>query len=143
MNIAEVKATLRGPMVPVLTHYQNDLTIDHAAIRENVRTLIGRGLVRGQGVLLAGGAGGAFPMLSLDERKQVAKTIVQAADGRTPVVIGAQDTDVSNSIEMARWAGEIGGYGIQLSPTYYYPANEETTWRVFELISCKVEGSWP
>ncbi|MBI1917214.1 MAG: dihydrodipicolinate synthase family protein [Planctomycetes bacterium] len=134
MNIAEVKATLRGPMVPVLTHYKSDLSIDHAAIRENVRTLVGRGLTRGQGVLLAGGAGGDFPMLTLDERKQVAKTVVETADGRTPVVVGAQDTHVWHCIEMARWAEEIGAYGIQLSPAYYYPANEETTWRVFEAV---------
>ncbi len=134
MNIAEVKQALRGPMVPVLTHYKSDLSIDHVSIRENVRTIVGRGLVRGQGVLLAGGAGGDFPMLTLEERKQVAKTILDAADGRTPVVVGAQDTNVSHSIEMARWAEEIGAYGIQLSATYYYQANEETTWRVFEAV---------
>ena len=46
MNIAEVKQALRGPMVPVLTHYKSDLSIDHASIRENVRTIVGRGLVR-------------------------------------------------------------------------------------------------
>jgi 4-hydroxy-tetrahydrodipicolinate synthase len=116
MNVAEVKATLRGPMVPVLTHYKSDLSIDHDAIRANVRTLVGRGLVRGQGVLLAGGAGGDFPMLTLEERKQVARTVVESADGRTPVVVGAQATNVSDCIAMARWAEEIGAYGIQLSP---------------------------
>lgn len=134
MIIAEVKQSLRGVMVPVLTHYKADLSIDHAAIRENVRTLIGRGLVHGKGVLLAGGAGGDFPMLTLEERKQVAKTIVDAAEGVTPVVVGTQDTNVSYSVELARWADEIGAYGVQVSPTYYYPANEETTWRVFEAV---------
>ncbi|MFN0053996.1 MAG: dihydrodipicolinate synthase family protein [Planctomycetales bacterium] len=134
MDIAELKQQLRGPMVPVLTHYRPDLSIDHAAIRENVQTLISRGLVRGQGVLLAGGAGGDFPMLTLDERKAVARTIVEAADGRTPVVVGAQDTHVAYSIELARWTEELGALGIQLSPTYYYPANEETTLRVFQAV---------
>jgi dihydrodipicolinate synthase/N-acetylneuraminate lyase len=134
MNTAEVKATLRGPMVPILTHYKNDLSIDHAAIRENVGTIVGRGVVHGSGVLLAAGAGGDFPMLTLDERKQVAKTVVEAAAGRTPVVVGAQDTSVANSIALARWAEEIGAYAIQLSPAYYYAANEETAWRVFESV---------
>jgi dihydrodipicolinate synthase/N-acetylneuraminate lyase len=53
MDIAEVKQNLRGPMVPVLTHDNNDLSVDHAAIRDNVRRLIQGGVVRGQGVLLA------------------------------------------------------------------------------------------
>jgi dihydrodipicolinate synthase/N-acetylneuraminate lyase len=64
MNIAEVTQALRGPMVPVLTHYKGDLSIDHASIRKTVRTIVGRGLVRGRGVLLAGGVGGDFPMLT-------------------------------------------------------------------------------
>jgi 4-hydroxy-tetrahydrodipicolinate synthase len=133
-NAAQVKCMLRGPMVPVLTHYQEDLSIDANAITENVRTIVGRGIVAGQGVLLAGGAGGDFPMLSLEERKLVARTIVEAADGRVPVVVGAQDTNVAVAIEMARFAEKIGACGIQLSPAYYYQANVETAGRIFEAV---------
>jgi len=121
-------------MVPVLTHFHQDLAIDCAAIANNVRTLVGRGIVYGQGVLLAVGAGGDFPMLSLEERKLAARTIVEAAQGRVPVLVGAQDTNVACAIEMARYAEQIGAYGIQLSPAYYYQANEETAWRVFEAV---------
>ena len=57
-DIVAIKRTLRGPMIPVITNLNHDLSIDHAAIRENVRFVIDRGIVRGQGVLLAVGAGG-------------------------------------------------------------------------------------
>ena len=115
MNLDEVKSTLRGPMIPVLTNLKDDLAIDHDAITENVRTIVSRGIVRGQGVLLAVGAGGDFPMLTVEERKAAARTIVEAADGKTPVVVGAQDTNPNVSIEIARYSEGLGAYGDRKS----------------------------
>ena len=134
MNIAEVKQTLRGPMIPVITNLKDDLSIDHAAIRENVRYVVERGVTKGQGVLLAVGAGGDFPVLSLQERKDVAQTIVEAAEGRTPVLVGAQDTNVQVCIEMARWAHEIGAYGVQFGPAYYYASSADDCLRLFRAV---------
>jgi 4-hydroxy-tetrahydrodipicolinate synthase len=133
MNIDDVKRTLRGPMIPVVTNLREDLCVDHAAVGQNVRYVVERGLVRGRGVLLAVGAGGDFPMLSVDERKEAAKTIVEAAQG-TPVLVGAQDDDPQVCIEMARWAQEIGAYGIQLGPTYYYASTDDDCLRLFEAV---------
>jgi len=133
MDIEEVKRTLRGPMIPVITNLNQDLSIDQGAIRENVSYVVERGIQPGRGVLLAGGAGGDFPMLSLDERKQVARTIVEAASG-TPVLVGAQDTDVDRCVEMARFAEEIGAYGIQVAPPYYFAASDDDCLRWFEAI---------
>lgn len=121
-------------MIPVITNLDDNLSVDHGAIRENVRYVVDRGIQRGQGVLLAVGAGGDFPMLSLDERKAASKTIVEAADGQTPVLVGAQDTNPNNCIEIARWAEEIGAYGIQMSPTFYYASSDDDCLRLFESV---------
>ncbi len=133
-DIANIKRTLRGPMIPVITNLNDDLTIDHAAIHENVRFVIDRGVVRGQGVLLAAGAGGDFPMLTLDERKEVAHTIVNAANGQVPVIVGAQDTNPAVSIEMAQWAEEIGADAVQMSVGYYYASSDEDCLRYFQAV---------
>jgi 4-hydroxy-tetrahydrodipicolinate synthase len=134
MNVEEVKQTLRGPMIPVITNLNDDLSVDHGAIRENVEYVVKRGITKGQGVLLAAGAGGDFPMLSLDERKAVVKTITETAAGRTPVLVGAQDTNVDTMIAMARWAEEIGAYGVQMSAGYYYESSDEDCLRVFQAV---------
>ena len=124
---------LRGPMIAAITHYRDDLSVDHDAITENVRYRVGRGIRCGHGVLLAAGAGGDFPMLTLEERKQVAETIVHAARGQTPVVVGAQDTGPRVSIELAHWAEEIGAAAIQLAPSFYYAPSDDdcssSSWR--------------
>ncbi|MBC8236437.1 dihydrodipicolinate synthase family protein [bacterium] len=134
MNIQEVKRTLCGPMIPVITNLKEDLSVDLEAIKFNINSVVERGFVKGSGVLLAVGAGGDFPMLTLQERKDVAKAIVDAADGRTPVLVGAQDNNPQVSIEMAQFAEEIGAYGIQLAPPFYYEPSDDDVLRWFRLI---------
>ena len=134
MTPADAKRTICGPLIPVITHYHDDLSVDHDAVRENVRYVVERGVRTGSGVLLAAGAGGDFPMLTLDERKAVSETIVRAADGRTPVVVGAQDTNPARSVELARFAEDIGAWGIQLAPGYYYASSPDDCYRVFEAV---------
>ncbi|NIP25005.1 MAG: hypothetical protein GWN55_09885, partial [Phycisphaerae bacterium] len=72
MDIQTVKQTLRGPMIPVITYLNDDLSVDVAGIKAEVRYLVEHGIITGQGVLLAVGAGGDFSMLSLEERKAAA-----------------------------------------------------------------------
>ena len=134
MDINDVRHALRGPMIPVITNLNDDLSVDHGAIRDNVDYVIDRGVTTGQGVLLAVGAGGDFPMLSIDERKSVSRTIVDAAAGRTPVLVGTQDTNPRVMIELAGYAEQIGAYGIQMSPTFYYRSTDEDCRRVVNAV---------
>jgi 4-hydroxy-tetrahydrodipicolinate synthase len=121
-------------MIPVITHLKADLTVDEAAIREEVRYLVDHGVVTGQGVLLAVGAGGDFNMLTVAERKLAARAIVEAAGGRAPVLVGAQDTNVEVALEMARYAEEIGAYGIQASTPYYYRPSDDDARRFYRAV---------
>lgn len=134
MDTLSAKSTIRGPMIPVITHYRQDLSVDHDSIRVNVEQIIQRGVVTGSGVLLAAGAGGDFPMLSLDERKAVIRTIVETAAGRVPVIAGAQDTNFSNVIALAQHAEQVGAVAIQMSAGYYYESSDEDCQRVFQAV---------
>jgi len=141
VDIGEVKHTLCGPMVPVVTNLKPDYSVDYDAIAANVRYVIEHGVRNGQGTLLAIGAGGDFPMLTLEERKQVARVIVEAAAGEAPVLVGAQDTSPAVTIEMARHAERIGAYGIQFSPTYYYSPSDEDVLRLFRSVHEATESA--
>lgn len=134
MDIQEVKQMLRGPMIPVITHLNDDLSVDVETIKTEVEYLVEHGITTGQGVLLAVGAGGDFNMLTVDERKMAAKAIVDGAAGRVPILVGAQDTNVNVIIEIARYAEEIGAYGIQFSSTYYYQPSDEDVLRLFRTV---------
>lgn len=121
-------------MIPVITNLHDDLSIDFDAIKYNVNRLVERGIVNGCGVLLAVGAGGDFPMLSVEERKQVATAILSASAGRAPVLVGAQDTDPRVSIEIAAFADETGAFGIQLAPTFYYQPSDDDVFELFKTV---------
>jgi len=133
-NIKQVKKSLCGPMMPVITSFTDDLDLDLNTIRDSVRFLIDGGIVTGRGVILGVGAGGDFPMLSVYERKQVARAIVDATNGEAPVLISVQDTNPSVCLELAGYAQEIGAYGIQVSPPSYYKPSARDVMAFFEMF---------
>jgi len=114
-----------GPQIPVITNLKPDLSVDLDGIRSNVNYLVEHGMVTGKGVLLAVGAGGDFDVLSLEERKAVARATVEASGGRVPVVVGIQDSNPRVCLELARWAQSLGAYGVQVSPTYYHTPSDD------------------
>jgi dihydrodipicolinate synthase/N-acetylneuraminate lyase len=76
-------------------------------------------------VLLAGGAAGDFSTLTFAERVQVAGAVVAEAQGRIPVVMGAQTTSTRELVELARAAARLGAEYIQVSPPFYFSHTEE------------------
>lgn len=83
------------------------------------------GLQTGNAVLLACGAAGGFRTMSLDERVQVTAAVIEEADGRIPVVMGAQTTSTRELATLARTAERLGAEYIQVSPPFYFPATED------------------
>src|SRR6185503_1128820 len=93
VNSSLARTRLTGCYVTVPTLFRDeDLELNLPGIRRHVRFLIDGGIETRRGVLLAGGAAGDFSTLTLDERAKVAAAVVEEADGRVPVVMGAQTT---------------------------------------------------
>jgi len=126
LNRETARSRLRGCYVTVPTMFRDeDLAVDLAAIRRHVSFLMEGGITTGTGVLLAGGAAGDFSTLTFDERVQVVEAVVEAADGRVPVVMGAQTTSTLELVRLARAAERLGAEYIQVSPPYYFAHTEE------------------
>merc|ERR1712070_1020336 len=78
-SLLDVKETVRGVVGPLPTLYHENLTINTGAMKAEVEYLISQGFVTGRGALLVGAVGGDFPMLTIAERKLIAKTVAEAA----------------------------------------------------------------
>ncbi len=104
------------------------------ATQGHAQYLIDHGFGEGRGCVLAAGSGGDFPMLSLEERQDVATAVAEVCRGKLPFMVGAQDTDVRNSIALARLAEELGAEAVQLAPTYFYPASADDAWSIFHEV---------
>ena len=112
---------IRGNLIPLPTPFQDDLSLDLDALRQFVRRMLGAGYRTGNGVLLAGGAGGEFASLRTRERQQVAEAVVEEAAGSIPVVVGVQDTSEARVIELTRFSQSIGADAVQIGAPYYDP----------------------
>jgi dihydrodipicolinate synthase/N-acetylneuraminate lyase len=126
---------VRGPLLPVITHFNRDLSLDLAALRVNISYLVEHGIQTGNGALLVAGAGGDFPMLSIAERRAVLETAMQAARGKSPVIFGGQSNDLREVKELARIAEDLGAYALQISPPFYYTPSDDDVLRWFRSVN--------
>lgn len=124
---------LRGPVVAVPTPFHDDFSLDLDGLRANIAEMVGRGVTRGDGVLLVAGAAGEFPALSRDERVAVMRASVASAGG-TPVATSIQHTDWRETIELARAAEGEGVEVAQLGVPYYYNATADDLIRLVEAV---------
>lgn len=126
MEWTRAQSSVRGCYVTIPTMFQEpDLEVDLAAIRRHVSFLVEGGIRTGTGLVLAGGAAGDFSTMTLEERIRVAEAVVSEADGRVPVVMGAQTTSTRDLVDLAVGAEKVGAELIQVSPPYYFAHTED------------------
>jgi len=130
---------LCGCYVTVPTLFRDaDLELNLPAIRRHIDFLLAGGIREGTGLLLTGGAAGDFSTMTTAERLQVVETVIAAADGRVPVVVGAQTTSTRELVELARGAQQYGADYIQVSTPFYFSHTEQD---FFEYIAAAAEAA--
>ena len=110
----------RGVVVPLPTIFGEDGSLDLETTADHVRWILECGAHAGNTLFLAGGSGGDFPMLNLDERKQVIRKIAEVTAGEVPILIGVQSTDIRDTIELCQLGEDLGVDAAQISGPYYY-----------------------
>ena len=126
MDQAASRARLTGLYItiPTMFHDEPGLPLNLEGIRRHVNWLIDAGCRTGSASILAGGAAGDFMTMTFDERVTVARTVVEAAAGRVPVVMGGQTTSTLELVRLAQAAVSVGAEYMQVSPPFYF-ANTE------------------
>jgi 4-hydroxy-tetrahydrodipicolinate synthase len=112
----------------LVTPFNRDGSIDEAGVQRLARRQVDAGIH----FLVPCGTTGESPTLSEDERVRVVELVVEAADGRVPVLAGAGGYDTREVIHSARRMKAAGAQGI-LSVTPYY--NKPTPEGLFQHYS--------
>jgi len=118
--VEELRERWQGVVIPLITPFKEDLSLDVSALESNVQWLMDKGARMGNTAFLAAGSGGDFTSMTTEERKQVIKTVCDVADGKVPVMASAQSTDIRVCIELCQFGEEVGMDAVQLSGPYYY-----------------------
>jgi dihydrodipicolinate synthase/N-acetylneuraminate lyase len=110
--------------IPTMFHDDDEFSLNLDAMQEHVRFLLDGGMRTGTGVLLAGGAAGDFSTMTFDERVAITEAVVEAADGKIPVIMGAQTTSTKELVNLLKAAERVGAEYVQVSPPYYFAHTE-------------------
>lgn len=105
-------AELRGVISVLPTPFHNDGSVDHASLRRVIDLYIGAG-VNG---LTALGVTSEVARLTDVERFDVLGTVMEAADGRVPVVVGTTADGLRACIDYTRAAAEAGAAAVMVNP---------------------------
>jgi 4-hydroxy-tetrahydrodipicolinate synthase len=85
------------------------------------------------------GTTGEPSSLTLDERKRVMRAAAQAVGGRVPFVPGTGSTNHAETLELSRYAQELGAAAILVITPYYNRPSQEGLFRHFDAVAKAVE----
>jgi 4-hydroxy-tetrahydrodipicolinate synthase len=85
--------------------------------------------------LYPNGSTGEFVRLSVEERKEVVRIVVDVNKGRVPVLAGASEANLRDILDMAEFYAGIGVDAISLVPPYYYRISESSLFEYFAEIA--------
>jgi len=116
-----MKMRLEGVIAPVITPFTKDEEIDEEKITEYLDFLIKHG-VHGLFIL---GTNGEGPLLTLEEKKRVIKIAVEYINGRVPIIAGTGCISTKETIELSKYAEEVGANSVAIVTPYYYPVSQQ------------------
>ncbi|ELZ48005.1 dihydrodipicolinate synthase [Halorubrum californiense DSM 19288] len=125
MNDIELPEAAVSP--PIVTPFDADGDVDADALASHVDRVV-EGGVDG---LVPCGTTGEFASLDDDERRTVIETVVDAADGRVPVIAGAADTAVSRVRDHLSAAAAAGADAGLVTLPYYHGSTDPAGQRAF------------
>ena len=111
-----------GVYVALVTPFTADFEVDYKRLHELCEWMISQG-VHG---LVPSGSLGEYATLTNEERAKVIDTVIQAAAGRVPVVVGSAAPSTQQATGWVRYAKEAGAAGVMaLPPINYKPLEHE------------------
>jgi len=111
----ELRKKLTGPIVAMTTHFAKDDRIDVEGMKRLTEFYVTEGIQ----TVIADGSTGEFASLSDEERRLVIKTVVETAAGRMTVIAGTACPGTKLTIELTKYAEDVGADGVMITPPYY------------------------
>jgi dihydrodipicolinate synthase/N-acetylneuraminate lyase len=118
---------LNGIFNIVVTPFHKDGAFDFAGLSENIERVISLGYDG----LLIGGTYGEFPAMTPDERAELFRRSMEAANKRVPVLLCSASSDVRIARHLTALASDLGGIPM-ITPPF---VSEVTEGQIFEFFA--------
>ena len=126
---------LRGTYTVMVTAYDAAGSIDLGAMARFTDWQVREG-IHG---LIPLGSTGEFLSMTAEERRAIAKCVIDTAAGRVPVLIGAGAERTEDVIDNCRMAAELGADGVMIIPPFYSTPTHDELLRHYERIAAATD----
>lgn len=120
---------ISGIIPPLLTAFDKSGAFDEKAQRDIVSFLVDK--VQG---FYPCGTYGSGPLMSVEERKQVAEVVIDEVNGRVPVILHVGGPTTRFAVELAQHAEKAGAVAVASVPPIYYGFKEPEVERHFKAL---------
>ena len=141
MKPAELRKHLKngGVSYMAVTPFKDNGDVDYDGYRRNIRWMVDQIKGFGQCTITPCGSNGEFPHLSHEEHKKVIQICVEEVNGAVPVICGTGRSSTHETIELSKFAQEIGADGIQVILPYYFVPMEEGMYEHYKQLAEAVD----
>ena len=124
-----------GSYVALVTPFNEDGSVNFDRLKE----LVAWHLEQGTDGIVALGTTGESSTMSHEEDDEVAACIIEAVNGRIPVICGAGSNSTQTQLEKSRRYHAMGADGLLLITPYYNTANDEGMYRHFATVADQID----
>jgi 4-hydroxy-tetrahydrodipicolinate synthase len=124
-------ARFEGVYVAIVTPFTNDYEVDYKRLTELCDWLIQEG-VDG---LVPSGSLGEYATMTAEERAKVIQTVITAAKGRVPVVVGSAAPSTRQAVEWVQFSKDSGAAGVMALPPINYKPLEHEVFAHYEALN--------
>jgi len=122
---------LTGIFTPNLVPLDQRGEINESELRRYIDWLIDRG-VHG---LYPNGSTGEFTRFTVEERRRIVEIIVDQVDGRVPILAGAAEANVRETVAACEYYHELGVRAVAIVAPFYYRLGPEAVYAYFREIA--------
>ena len=128
---ARGRAPIKGILTPLMVPLDAAGEIDEAELRRYVVWLIGKG-VHG---LYPNGSTGEFTRFTVEERRRIIAIVCDQAAGRVPVLAGAAEANVKETIAACEAYHACGARAVAIVSPIYYRLSPDSVYAYFREVA--------
>ena len=102
---------------------------------KSLESLVEWHISEGSSGLVAVGTTGESPTLSHAEHRKVIEVVVKTSAGRIPVIAGAGSNSTSESVDLIKFASEVGANGALVVTPYYNKPNQKGLLKHYKVLN--------
>ncbi|MGG1658518.1 dihydrodipicolinate synthase family protein [Brevibacillus sp. NRS-1366] len=120
-----------GVYVALVTPFTKDQEVDYKRLTELCEWLIQEGIDG----LVPSGSLGEYATMTGEERAKVINTVIAAAKGRVPVVVGSAAPSTRQAVEWVQFSKDAGAAGVMALPPINYKPLENEVFAHYEALN--------